>query len=321
MRRLLLVLLLLVAVPVLPPASAQSPEPQQGVGVAPPPGARYASASGTFLELGQVRPGTPVTGAVLLQNPGSAARRVFLYASDALPSRGGGFGFSDRTAADSQVGSWLVLDRAVVTVPARGQVSAAFRLVVPAGAEGGEYVGGVVAEPADTPTGSGLQTATRAAMAVYLTVTGGRPGATPGRGRPDGRLEVVDLATRPDGSRTCPVLTYRNDSQQILDVEVRARTRGLIGGSSYRKDRVGAVLPGSEAAVALPCLDRPLGPGTLRVDVSAPTGASDYTERLLYLPPALVAALLLLLLLVLAVVTTALRGRRRTPGTPPSSPS
>lgn len=309
MRRTLLLLLLLV---LAVPAAAQTTDAPQGVGVVPTPGSPFASDSGTFVELGTVTPPAPVTGSLLVQNQGTTARRVFLYAADAVPSRGGGFGFTARDAADTQVGSWLSLDRTEVTVGPQSEVRVVYRVVVPARTAGGEYVGGVVAEPADQAASSGLQTGTRFAMAVYLTVPGGAPGATPGRGSPDGKLEVERVRSVEDGGRTCPVITYRNDSQRILDIQVEARTDGLIGGSAYRRDRVGAVLPGTRAEVRLPCLDRPLGPGTLRVDVAAPTGQSDYQERLLYLPPALVLALLLLLLLVLAVVTTALRGRRRT---------
>ncbi|MCW2606650.1 MAG: putative protein of unknown function cell surface [Frankiales bacterium] len=302
----MLLLLVLLALP----AGAQVPEGPSGVGVAPAPGSRYASSSGTFVELGTVALGRAVTGEVVLRNQGSEASRVLLYASDALPSQGGGFGFSERSAPDTQVGSWLVLDRAEVTVPPRGEVRAGYRVLVPTGTEGGEYVGGVVAEPSVPEVTGGLQTSTRVAMAVYLTVPGGSPGATPGRGRPDGTLELTRLSTRTDGSKVCPVVSYRNESQKVLDPSAEVVADGVLSSSSYRRARTGAVLPGSQAEVVLPCLDRPVGPSTLRVRLKTSTGLLEDQSRDLYLPWPVGLALLLLLLLVLAVVTTYLRGRR-----------
>ncbi|MCW2779545.1 MAG: hypothetical protein JWN17_3270 [Frankiales bacterium] len=307
MRRLLLVLLLLLPVGV---AGAQTPEGPQGVGIAPAAGSPYASASGTFLELGTVTPGRAVSGTVLLRNQGTQARTVLLYASDAVPSQGGGFGFTERTAPDTQVGRWLTPDRTRQSVPARGGAEFSFSLTVPVGTQGGEYVGGIVAEPAEAPTGAGVQTLTRVAMAVYLTVPGGARGATPGRGTPNGKVVLTAVRPGHDGGRSCPVVSYRNDSQQVLDPEVEVTSKGLLGSGAYHRDRVGAVLPGTSATVRLPCVDRPLGTSTLRVVLMAPTGPQDYAASDLYLPLALVLALLLLLLLVLAVLTTALRGRR-----------
>ncbi|MCU1693564.1 MAG: putative protein of unknown function cell surface [Frankiales bacterium] len=304
-RRTLLLLLLVLLVPA--GASAQVPDGPQGVGVVPAPDDPRRSPSGTFLELGRVQAGVAVVGTVVVRNQGSASRLVLLYASDALPSRGGGFAFTDRLAPDKEVGRWLTLATDHVTVPASGEARVGYRLVVPSGTQGGEYVGGVVAEP-PPPTGSGVRTTTRVAMSVYLTVPGGAPGATPGRGRPDGRLVLDDVQPGKKGGRTCPVVRYSNDSQQVLDPSLEVSTNGTFGGSSYRRARTGAVLPGSSARVPLPCLDRPLGPSTLRVRLRTPEGVTTDQSRDLYVPWPVVVSLLLLLLLLAAVVTTGARG-------------
>lgn len=309
MRRLPTVLTGLLLAVLAVAASAQMPEGPSGIGVAPTPGSPFASESGTFVELGDVPFSKPVTGSLLLSNQGGEPGTVSLYASDALPSQGGGFGFSDQGAADTQVGRWLTLDQATVTVPPRTSVRATYRVVVPPGTEGGEYVGGVIAEPL-VRGGTGLSTATRVAMAVYLTVPGGTPGATPGRGRPDGTLQLRDLTTRVRDGQVCPVVTYRNDSQKVLDPQAEVEADGVLGGSSYRRDRTGAVLPGTQAEVVLPCLDRPVGPSTLRVRLRTSTGLLEDQVRDLYLPVPVGFALLLLLLLVLALLTTYLRRRR-----------
>lgn len=309
MRRTLPLLLVLLLTLLGAPAGAQTPAAPGGVGLVPAPGSRFASTSGTFLELGEVVRDREVTGEVLLRNAGREPRQVRLYASDALPAQGGGFGFSDRDAADTQVGRWLSLRPETVTVPPTGEARATFRVRVPAGTEGGEYVGGVVAEPVAEAGGSGVLTATRVAMAVYLTLPGGARGATPGRGAPGGRLAVEGGRAGADGDRLCPVVSYRNDSQKVLDPTLSVEADGLLGDASYTRTRTGAVLPGTAAEVRLPCVDRPLGPSTLRVQLRADGVLTDYEATDLYLPAPLLLALLLLVLLVLAVVMTALRGR------------
>ncbi len=315
MRRVLLLLLLALCVPGV--ALAQ-PGPQ-GVGVVPAPDDPHRSGSGTFLEIGTVKKGVPVVGTVVVRNQGTSPRLVLLYASDAIPSRGGGFAFTDRLADDDEVGSWMRLAADRVTVPASSEVRVGYRLVVPEGAQGGEYVGGVVSEPPPPPGASGVQTATRVAMAVYLTVPGGAPGATPNRGRPDGRLALDDVRQVERGGRTCPAVRYTNDTQKVLDPSVRVSVDGPLGGTSYKRTRTGAVLPGSSATVQLACLERPIGPSTLRVELTTPQGTVRDQSKGFYLPWPVVVALFLLLLLLAAVIATGVRGLLRKRETGPSA--
>ncbi|MCU1673154.1 MAG: hypothetical protein JWN77_1267 [Frankiales bacterium] len=321
MRRLpallLLVGLLSPAAASAAPTPSPTPDPAaagRGVNVVPDPSSPHRSRSGTFLELGRVALGTPVADAVLLRSTFEIPTEVALYAADATPAVGGGFGFDSRTDPASEVGAWLSLRDTTVTVPAGGQLRVPVRLLVPPGTAGGEYVGAVVAEAVQQGTGSAVQTRTRFAMAVYVRVPGGAPGTTPGRGKPDGRLEVLAVDPRFVGGRACPVVRLRNDSQDILDPQVEVATRGLLGaGGSYRRDRSAAILPGAQADVRLPCLKRPIGPGSLDVTVRTPRGVRTEAVDFRWFPVPFVLALLFLLLLVGALVTTVARGllRRR----------
>ena len=313
MRRLLaLAVLVAVSTAGAPAASAQTPPaPAEGVNVVPDPDSPRRSEAGTIAELGTVSPGQPLTDAVVVRSSFSEPREVFLYAADAQPATGGGFGFSARDEPQEQVGAWLRLAQDRVTVPSDGSVRVPYTVVVPRGTGGGEYVGAVVAEPVDQQTGSGVQSRTRFAMAVYLRVPGGPSEAGSERGDPDGELVVEEVAAGFDGSRACPVVRYRNDSQDVVDPAVTVRTEGVVGGSSYRQERVGALLPGTSAEVALRCLERPVGPGSVSVELTSPRGGGAETERYTWLPWPFLLALLLMLLLVAALVTTAVRGLRQ----------
>lgn len=314
-----------------PAAGAPSPSPSaqlqpgEGVSVVPAQESTHRSASGTFLELGTVPLGRAIDDTVVVKSTFSTPQRFLVYPADATPAVGGGFGFGARTDVAKQVGAWLRVGAAMVDVPAQGQVRLAVRVLVPNGVTGGEYVGAVIAESAEQAPSTGVQTRTRFAMAVYLRVPGGASGSTPGRGRPDGRFDLVDVDPGFDGDKACPRARYRNDSQDILDPQVTVTTRGLLGsGKSYTRTRTGAVLPGAEATVALPCIRRPAGPGSVSVTLRTPRGerttSSDYT----WLPIPVVVSLLLLLLLVGALVTTFVRGLRRrrhaAPGAEPNAP-
>lgn len=287
------------------------PEAAQGINVVPDPASTRKSEAGTLAELGTVQPGTPVQDGVVVRSSFDEPRDVLLYAADAQPAVGGGFGFSAREDEQEQVGRWLRLAQERVTVPADGQVLVPYTLTVPPGTEGGEYVGAVVAEPVDDAAAGGVQTRTRFAMAVYLRVPGGTAGSRPGRGRPDGAIVLEAVEPGFDGKAACPVVRYRNDSQDVIDPVATVTTDGLVGGASYRQERVGALLPDASAEVALPCVDRPLGPGRLKVELTSPKGGGSESADYTWLPWPFLLSLLLLLLLAGALVTTFLKGVQR----------
>lgn len=309
MRRFLVVsLVLALLAPAGAAVSQTPPAPAEGINVVPASDSPRRSESGTLVEAGTVTPGEPVTDAVVVRSSFDEPREVLLYAADSLPAAGGGFGFSARGDKQEQVGRWLRLAQNRVTVPAGDEVRVAYTLTVPPGTQGGEYVGGIVAELAP---GAGVQANTRFAMAVYLRVPGGSPGATPGRGSAGGGVVVEAVDPRFEGGRACPVVRYRNDSQDIVDPTARVTVEGVVGGSSYTQDRVGALLPGTAADVQLPCIERAVGPGRIVVELTSPRGGGSASVASTWAPWPFVLALLLLLLLTGALVTTFLRGLLR----------
>jgi hypothetical protein len=318
MRRVLAVVVLAgLAFPIAASAApTPSPSPAleaaRGISITPEANSPHRSKSGSLLELGTVKPGVAVLDTVVVRSTFDTPADVDLYPADAQPAVGGGFGFSARTDHPMQVGAWLRLALHRVRVPAQGQVVLHVSVTVPPGTEGGEYVGAVIAEPVNQGPATGVQTRTRFAMSVYLTVPGAATGATPGRGRPDGTLQVLAVVPHFKGDKACPVVRFRNDSQAIVDPQTRVQTTGLFGsGSSYSESRTGALLPGATADIPLPCVKRPLGPGTLRVVVQSPKGNKNEAIAFTWAPVPLLIALLFLLLLVAALLTTFVRGLLR----------
>lgn len=321
MRRFSLLVVVLLVLGALPAAAVVAPSPPPalapavsgGVSVVPSASSPYVSETQQFLDLGDVRPGTLLADTAVVRNTTTARVDVLLYAVDAAPALGGGFGYGERGQTPTGIGSWLDLAQERVALDAGGGSALPFELKVPADAAPGTYVGGIVAEIAGQVQTGPFGSTTRFAMPVRLVVPGGAPGLTPGRGRPDGRFFVEDVTVRTDGDRVCPVVRYRNETQDVLDPVVEVEVDGLLRGTDgYRRSGLGAVGPEETKEVALPCATRPLGPAEVRVRVTTPRGGSAEAATSTWLPLPLLLGLLLLLLLVGALSTTYLRGVRRT---------
>ena len=285
---------------------------QSGVSVTPVPGDRFASKSGTHLELGLVQAGAPLDDRVRILNIGSDPATIDVYPADAIPALNGGFGFTAEGQPTHDVGSWIHLAANHLQLPGNSSTVVPFRLVVPSGAGGGEHVGGIVAEPVTANSGGGVQTKTRFAMAVYLTVPGtptSSPvpgGPSPGAGSgstPPTTVTVTKLTASPNGRKICPQVHYANPTGVVIDPSARLTVESSLGlGSRHvTVDRLGAVLPGATATVTLPCVHGvPPGPDTVKLTLSSPQGTSTTTKDVFVEGwPLFFALLALLILLVL----------------------
>lgn len=294
-----------------PTASAD----QTGVSVTPVPGDRFASKSGTHLELGVVQPEAPLDDRVRILNVGSDPVTIDVYPADAIPAFNGGFGFTAEGQPTHDVGSWIRMAANRLQLPGHSSTVVPFRLVVPAGAGGGEHVGGIVAEPV-TSSGGGVQTKTRFAMGVYLTVPGTPtsspvPGQSPGHspGGPNGggttptTVTVTKLTLHPNGRTVCPRVQYANPTGAVIDPRARLTVDSPLGlGTRHLTiDRLGALLPGASATVTLPCIrGLPPGPDTVKLTLSSPQGTSTTTQDVFVDGwPLFFALLFLVVLLVL----------------------
>lgn len=289
-----------------------------GVSVVPVPSSPHLSGNGQRLDFGRLDPGASASDRVIVRNIGDSPATVELYAADAFTAAGGGLAFGLRGDPATGVGRWLRLTSSRVVVPARGGVEVGLTVTVPARLPGGEYAGGIVAEQAAPPpaSGGGVRQVFRFAMAVYLTVPGGAPGATPGRGSPDGKVQVVDVGFPTRDGKVCPRVTYRNEGQRIVnpDAQVTVDPRWLGGERRTRYTGIGAVLPEAVATVTLPCQDLPVAGGRVSLTLTGPEVDASGGQRSVDIERSvlpLVLALLLLLLLIALLTWWVLRERRR----------
>lgn len=301
-----------LAAAAVPAPSPSAPAAAPGVSVTPSPKSPYISKSGQFVDIPKAQPGLLIADTAIVFNASDRESTVLVYAVDGRKATGGGFGYSPRGEKLAQAGAWIRLTQSQITVPARTRRQLPFSVRVPDRVEGGTYVAGIAVEVADQATAGPFGTTTRFALPIRLVVPGGAPGATPGNGRPGGRFDITKVTGAPKGRDICPSVTFRNDSQDVIDPVLDVAVAGALG--TQRSKRAAAatpVAPGTSRTVRLPCLTRPLGPSTLTVRATTPRGEDVDTFRSTWLPVPLLLALLALLLLILALIATFLRGLRR----------
>jgi hypothetical protein len=121
--------------------------------------------------------GQTLTDAVLVRNSGTAAGTVRLYAVDATTGATSGVVYLTGDAPRQDVGAWIQLDQAELTLGPGEERQVPFTVTVPPAARAGQHLGALVAEDTAAPPGAlgGAVHATiqtRAVTAVQVTLPG-----------------------------------------------------------------------------------------------------------------------------------------------------
>ncbi|MBK5220625.1 MAG: DUF3892 domain-containing protein [Thermoleophilia bacterium] len=161
------------------------------------------------------RPGATVRGTVRVANKGDRAGTVRLYGVDAVTGQTTGAVYLARHDPRRDVGAWISLPIHRLTLaPGQSRV-VAFRVRVPAGAQPGQHLGGIVAENATLKTASHQKTGrgsfridlrTLAILAVQLNLPGPRIE----------KLQLRSVKPGPAEGFQTLLLGMRNDGNQLL---------------------------------------------------------------------------------------------------------
>ncbi|GAA4468246.1 WxL protein peptidoglycan domain-containing protein [Phytohabitans houttuyneae] len=122
-----------------------------------------------------LKPGEEVSDWVAVSNLGTKPLKVSVYATDAFNAPDGGFALLPASEQPKDVGSWITLPRRDYTVPVGKRVDIPFRVKVPANAEPGDHIGGLIAGATESTTneqGQQVNVERRIASRVYLRVDG-----------------------------------------------------------------------------------------------------------------------------------------------------
>jgi len=119
--------------------------------------------------------GVTINDSVSVQNYGNVSLNLRVYATDGINAPDGSFALLSGDQKPADVGSWITLAQQNVTVPAGQQLIIPYTLTIPAGADPGDHVGGIVAsnEVATKPGKKNtLLVFRRTGVRLYLRVYG-----------------------------------------------------------------------------------------------------------------------------------------------------
>jgi hypothetical protein len=276
-RQLLALFLLLMALTAVPALQAQTPTNNNDFSL------QAISSDGQsavpyFVLDGAT--GEQIAGQVQIVNRGDSLGSVQLYAVDAATGNTGGTVMRMQEDALVGTGSWIELERDLVTLaPGEGQM-VPFVVNVPSGARSGHHVGGIVMQPASEDAGSQaesqdevsfqVEVKTRTAVAVQINL----PGA------PVEQLDVLGINLGGHDSRQIMYLNLRNSGTQMFKTTGSLRILDAQGQAlqNIRFD-IGTFLPENEIEYPVYVVGEALPAGSYTADLSLRYGETVQIYR------------------------------------------
>lgn len=210
-------LLAVAGVALATPAAADDTTAAWSVQPADPTG---AADGRTRFDL-QADPGATVQEHALLANSSTVERTFVVYGADGFTTASGGFDLGPASEAPVDLGSWVSVSPATVTVPPLTTVPLDLTVTVPADATPGDHVGGLVVSPEKPQeTSEGVLLDTRVAVRLSVRVSG----------EISASLQVRDVTATFDGSAVpfatgTAAVTYTVVNTGNVTVVARPRVR------------------------------------------------------------------------------------------------
>jgi hypothetical protein len=191
--------------------------------------------------------GGSFSDSVIVANPGPSPVQLLTYAVDGLTGQTTGTVYANRRDHVRKAGAWVRMASHRITVPAHRQVSLAFTVHVPGGAQPGDHVAGIAFENVQHPTSGGrlrIIEVIREVIGVQIRV--------PGRASP--RLVLGSLALRalPGTKLPSVVVGIGNRGLALCKPRLAVLLRGPGGRLRRIVRALDTVLPGDRVAYPLP---------------------------------------------------------------------
>ena len=324
MLRLLAATLTLVLLALLPaaPATAQDQTGDSGIGIRllDIPAATQDDPRARTYIVDHVNPGNSLQRRIEVQNDTDTARSVQVYAGSARIEDGAFIG--NDGAAESELTTWITTQHDTLELPAGGSAEVLITIDVPSDASEGEQYAAIWAETrsaADATTG--VQTASRVGIRVYLSVGPGNGPAV------DFTVDEL-LATVDADGRPTLTATVTNTGGRALDLTGSlslAEGPGQLSAGPFPTEGVTTVAPGEAGEVVVTMdEDLPRGPWAATLEVRSGLIVHEATATMTFgdttpveaqpadgTPAVLTAAALLAAALLIVVVVILVLRRRR----------
>ncbi|SDT74942.1 WxL protein peptidoglycan domain-containing protein [Actinoplanes derwentensis] len=245
-RGLLAAVLLLILIPVPAQAAPKSSDVRWSV---QPSSAK--GPDGRDFIIRRAAPGERLTDYVGITNLTTRPLTFTVYGTDAYNTDDGSFALLPAAQSPTDVGSWITLGAADLTVPANTRLDVPFAITVPVNATPGDHAGGVIASIAEETvdaTGQKVLVDRRVAARVYLTVAGA---VAPTLKIDTVRLEYVQSTNPADGGEMTVRYLVRNTGNLRLNGTGAVRVTGPLGWELARTEtmEIPELLPGGSVTV------------------------------------------------------------------------
>jgi dihydroorotate dehydrogenase (fumarate) len=267
----------------------------------------------------EAAPGQQVSDCYRVENTGSAAQTVTVYATDAFNTEGGDFALLDAAAAPTDAGGWVALEdgsaRMQFDLGAGESRPVRFTLTVPADAGPGDHAGGLIVS-AQTPSDQ-ILVDRRVGTRMYVRV----PGELQSLLNITGMTATYNPSLNPLDGTANVTLTVTNQGNIALAPTLVLVAKSFFGSdlSERRLENLDELLPGASRTVTYE-----LGPVGQFVYVNAAASLysrGDQTGATSEAPPApqvdreagiwAVPWILVGILLLVGLIVLYLRWRRR----------
>lgn len=171
-------------------------------------------------------PGARITDAIAVVNRSDTTIRLRVYASDAFTTAAGGIDLLAAEKKPTDVGSWITMKTATITLASQKSAVVPFTLTVPANATPGDHSGGVVTSLVTKSAGKTVQLDRRLGSRLYLRVSGPlAPALTVG----EVHATYHGTANPAAGGSADVSYTVTNTGNVRLKAHQRIRIKGLFG--------------------------------------------------------------------------------------------
>ncbi|WP_104138681.1 DUF916 domain-containing protein [Cryobacterium sp. Y62] len=199
----------------------------------------------------QMDPGQVVSDEYLVQNTGTTAQSVTVYATDAFNAGDGAFSLLDGGVSPQDVGRWVTFDNGAAQITATLEPGASqvipFTVTTPADASPGDHAGGIVVS-ALSPSGQ-ISLDRRVAIRLYVRV----------KGELQAGLTISSIASsyqaelNPFSGTTALTVTLNNTGNVALGATTVSRVRGIFGIplSTTSREEIPEMLPGSTRTLTM----------------------------------------------------------------------
>lgn len=115
-------------------------------------------------------PGATKNDALVVENDTDATKTFDLYPADSTPTTGNGFALKQRAEKMEQIGAWVKLASAAVTLAPHEQKNIPFTVNIPKTLGPGLFAGGVMVAERGSAKTAGIDLSLRVGVRMYITV-------------------------------------------------------------------------------------------------------------------------------------------------------